>query len=114
MLLQIKHCDSILEHMEGLLGKFQTDLGQVSEEIRALQVRQGGAEGLQDTAQASAATQPLTQQPARATAVVLEWELCTEGACARLVASACRSGIQAGCWCSNGKSRVLPAARPGS
>jgi hypothetical protein len=37
--LQIKHCDSILEHMEGLLGKFQADLGQVSEEIRALQVR---------------------------------------------------------------------------
>uniref|UniRef100_A0A383VE33 Uncharacterized protein n=1 Tax=Tetradesmus obliquus TaxID=3088 RepID=A0A383VE33_TETOB len=36
---QIKHCDSILEHMEGLLGKFQTDLGQVSEEIRALQVQ---------------------------------------------------------------------------
>jgi hypothetical protein len=25
--------------MEGLLGKFQADLGQVSEEIRALQVR---------------------------------------------------------------------------
>lgn len=36
---QITHCDSILEHMEGLLGKFQTDLGQVSEEIRTLQVR---------------------------------------------------------------------------
>jgi hypothetical protein len=40
---QIKHCDSILEHMEGLLGKFQADLGQVSEEIRALQVRPAAA-----------------------------------------------------------------------
>lgn len=38
MLLQITHCDTILEHMEGLLGKFQSDLGQVSEEIRTLQV----------------------------------------------------------------------------
>jgi hypothetical protein len=43
--LQIKHCDSILEHMEGLLGKFQADLGQVSEEIRALQVRAAASWG---------------------------------------------------------------------
>lgn len=36
---QIKACDSILAHMEELLGKFQTDLGQVSDEIRQLQVQ---------------------------------------------------------------------------
>lgn len=37
--LQIQRCDGILEHMEGLLGRFQSDLGQVSDEIRTLQVR---------------------------------------------------------------------------
>jgi hypothetical protein len=36
---QIQRCDGILEHMEGLLGRFQSDLGQVSDEIRTLQVR---------------------------------------------------------------------------
>lgn len=35
---QIMRCDGILEHMEGLLGRFQSDLGQVSDEIRTLQV----------------------------------------------------------------------------
>lgn len=37
--MQIQRCDGILEHMEGLLGRFQSDLGQVSDEIRTLQVR---------------------------------------------------------------------------
>lgn len=37
--MQIQRCDAILEHMEGLLGRFQSDLGQVSDEIRTLQVR---------------------------------------------------------------------------
>lgn len=37
--LQIKSCDAILAHMEELLGSFQCDLGKVSDEIRALQVR---------------------------------------------------------------------------
>mmetsp|Transcript_35681 Transcript_35681/g.90202 ORF Transcript_35681/g.90202 Transcript_35681/m.90202 type:complete len:761 (-) Transcript_35681:796-3078(-) len=36
---QIKSCDAILAGMEGLLGKFQSDLGKVSEEIRQLQVQ---------------------------------------------------------------------------
>jgi hypothetical protein len=36
---QITQCDGILEHMEQLLGKFQSDLGKVSDEIRALQVQ---------------------------------------------------------------------------
>ncbi|GFH22066.1 uncharacterized protein HaLaN_19473, partial [Haematococcus lacustris] len=36
---QIKDCDSILAGMEQLLGKFQSDLGKVSEEIRQLQVQ---------------------------------------------------------------------------
>lgn len=36
---QIKSCDGILEHMEETLGKFQSDLGKVSEEIRQLQVQ---------------------------------------------------------------------------
>ncbi len=37
--VQIKDCDAILEHMEGMLGGFQADLGKVSDEIRALQVQ---------------------------------------------------------------------------
>ncbi|GAX77086.1 hypothetical protein CEUSTIGMA_g4532.t1 [Chlamydomonas eustigma] len=36
---QIKNCDGILGSMEQLLGKFQSDLGRVSEEIRQLQVQ---------------------------------------------------------------------------
>jgi len=36
---QIKNCDGILNYMEQLLGKFQGDLGKVSEEIRQLQVQ---------------------------------------------------------------------------
>jgi hypothetical protein len=40
---QLQRCDGILEHMEGLLGRFQSDLGTVSDEIRTLQVR--GAHG---------------------------------------------------------------------
>ena len=35
--LQIKDCDGILVAMEGMLGKFQSDLGNVSAEIRSLQ-----------------------------------------------------------------------------
>lgn len=35
---QIRNCDGILSNMEQLLGKFQSDLGRVSEEIRQLQV----------------------------------------------------------------------------
>lgn len=38
-MLQIMRCDGILEHMESLLGRFQSDLGQVSDEIRTLQVK---------------------------------------------------------------------------
>ncbi len=37
--LQIKNCDAILGHMEQMLGRFQGDLGKVSEEIRQLQVQ---------------------------------------------------------------------------
>lgn len=37
--MQIQACDGILAGMEGLLGKFQADLGKVSEEIRQLQVQ---------------------------------------------------------------------------
>jgi hypothetical protein len=36
---QMSQCDGILEHMEQLLGRFQSDLGKVSDEIRALQVQ---------------------------------------------------------------------------
>ncbi|GMH45399.1 hypothetical protein BSKO_13356 [Bryopsis sp. KO-2023] len=36
---QIQECDGILETMEQLLGKFQTDLGTVSEEIKQLQTQ---------------------------------------------------------------------------
>ncbi|KAG2482867.1 hypothetical protein HYH03_018212 [Edaphochlamys debaryana] len=36
---QIKTCDSILAGMEGLLAKFQSELGKVGEEIRQLQVQ---------------------------------------------------------------------------
>jgi hypothetical protein len=36
--VQIRNCDGILSNMEQLLGKFQSDLGRVSEEIRQLQV----------------------------------------------------------------------------
>lgn len=36
--MQIRNCDGILSNMEQLLGKFQSDLGRVSEEIRQLQV----------------------------------------------------------------------------
>lgn len=36
---QIKVCDSILQNMELVLGRFQSDLGKVSEEIRHLQVQ---------------------------------------------------------------------------
>ena len=39
MNLQIRNCDGILSNMEQLLGRFQSDLGRVSEEIRQLQVR---------------------------------------------------------------------------
>ena len=35
--VQIKECDSILVAMEGMLGRFQSDLGNVSGEIRSLQ-----------------------------------------------------------------------------
>jgi len=35
----MSQCDGILDHMEQLLGKFQSDLGKVSDEIRALQVQ---------------------------------------------------------------------------
>ena len=35
--LQIKECDGILVAMEGMLGRFQSDLGNVSGEIRSLQ-----------------------------------------------------------------------------
>ena len=38
--MQIEECDSILGAMETMLGKFQADLGNVSGEIRSLQVRQ--------------------------------------------------------------------------
>ncbi|EFJ12526.1 hypothetical protein SELMODRAFT_446594 [Selaginella moellendorffii] len=34
---QIRECDSILTHMESLLGGFQEDLGSISSEIRSLQ-----------------------------------------------------------------------------
>jgi type I site-specific restriction endonuclease len=34
---QIKNCDDILSRMEGLLSKFQTDLGSISTEIQSLQ-----------------------------------------------------------------------------
>ena len=34
---QISSCDAILETMEEMLGKFQSDLGNISSEIRALQ-----------------------------------------------------------------------------
>jgi hypothetical protein len=34
---QIKECDDILAGMEGMLGKFTSDLGNISSEIRALQ-----------------------------------------------------------------------------
>ena len=34
---QIKDCDSILERMEAMLGKFQNDLGTISSEIKGLQ-----------------------------------------------------------------------------
>ncbi|KAL4421397.1 hypothetical protein ABPG75_010688 [Micractinium tetrahymenae] len=34
---QIKDCDDILVQMEGMLGRFQSDLGNISSEIRALQ-----------------------------------------------------------------------------
>ncbi|KAL4424816.1 hypothetical protein ABPG77_011066, partial [Micractinium sp. CCAP 211/92] len=34
---QIKDCDGILVQMEGMLGRFQSDLGNISSEIRALQ-----------------------------------------------------------------------------
>ena len=36
--MQIEECDSILGAMETMLGKFQADLGNVSGEIRSLQV----------------------------------------------------------------------------
>lgn len=36
---QIRNCDDILAHMEEMLGRFQGDLGKVSDEIRALQVQ---------------------------------------------------------------------------
>ena len=36
---QIEACDGLLAGMEALLGGFQADLGQVSEQIRTLQVR---------------------------------------------------------------------------
>jgi len=35
--LQISSCDAILATMEDMLGKFQSDLGNISSEIRALQ-----------------------------------------------------------------------------
>ena len=35
--LQIETCDNILASMEGMLGKFQGDLGNISAEIRSLQ-----------------------------------------------------------------------------
>ena len=35
--LQISSCDAILASMEEMLGKFQSDLGNISSEIRALQ-----------------------------------------------------------------------------
>jgi hypothetical protein len=38
-LAQMTACDAILEHMEGLLGRFQSDLGRASDEIRALQAQ---------------------------------------------------------------------------
>ena len=34
---QISECDGILAGLEGMLGRFQSDLGAVSAEIRALQ-----------------------------------------------------------------------------
>jgi hypothetical protein len=34
---QITSCDKILANMEEMLGKFQSDLGNISSEIRALQ-----------------------------------------------------------------------------
>lgn len=34
---QIKDCDDILVQMEGMLGRFQSDLGNISSEIRSLQ-----------------------------------------------------------------------------
>jgi len=34
---QISSCDAILATMEDMLGKFQSDLGNISSEIRALQ-----------------------------------------------------------------------------
>lgn len=34
---QIRDCDDILVQMEGMLGRFQSDLGNISSEIRALQ-----------------------------------------------------------------------------
>lgn len=37
--LQIQECDGILGTMEQLLGKFQNDLGTVSEEIKQLQTQ---------------------------------------------------------------------------
>lgn len=36
---QIKDCDAILMNMEDMLGRFQLDLGKVSDEIRQLQVQ---------------------------------------------------------------------------
>ena len=35
--VQISSCDDILATMEDMLGKFQSDLGNISSEIRALQ-----------------------------------------------------------------------------
>ena len=37
--MQIEECDQILGAMETMLGKFQADLGNVSGEIRSLQVQ---------------------------------------------------------------------------
>ena len=37
MAAQISSCDAILATMEDMLGKFQSDLGNISSEIRALQ-----------------------------------------------------------------------------
>ena len=44
--MQIRNCDGILSNMEQLLGRFQSDLGRVSEEIRQLQVGVSQGRGL--------------------------------------------------------------------
>jgi hypothetical protein len=38
VLCQISSCDAILATMEDMLGKFQSDLGNISSEIRALPI----------------------------------------------------------------------------